>query len=164
DVEPVGEGGDLAGAAVGAEVLEHLDGVARLAGGRGGGGGLEGVRHPEPAEVVEGEGGGVVDGGGGGGEPGGEPGRQGGEACRGGARAGGGDQGRRALAEQVGGEGDEGGEERGGASEERTHRGLGGAKGRDEVEIGEGARGLKGGSSANEPTPRSPFVAPDLLQ
>src|SRR5262249_18015608 len=61
DVEPVGEGGDLAGPAVGAEVLQHLDGVAALAAGRRGEGVLDGVGDPQPALLVEGEVEGLVD-------------------------------------------------------------------------------------------------------
>src|SRR5262249_43824352 len=55
DVEAVGEGGDLAGPAVGAEVLQDLYRVARLAAGRRREGVLDGVGDPEPAAVVEGE-------------------------------------------------------------------------------------------------------------
>ena len=55
DVELVGEGRDLAGLAVGAEVFEDFDGVLmlELAVGAGGEGILDGLGDPEAAAVVE---------------------------------------------------------------------------------------------------------------
>src|SRR5262249_4688213 len=49
DIESIGEGGDLAGPPIGTEVVEDLDGVARLAARRGRVRILEGVGDPEPS-------------------------------------------------------------------------------------------------------------------
>ena len=55
DVQTVGEGGDLARPAVGAEVFEDLHAVARFLAGRAGKRIFDGIRDPEPAAIVEGE-------------------------------------------------------------------------------------------------------------
>src|SRR5207244_11572785 len=55
NVQTVGEGGDLAGPAVGAEVFEYLDGVAAFLPLGGRKRIFDRFRDPQPAAVVEGD-------------------------------------------------------------------------------------------------------------